>query len=332
VTRSHVPLCAAVVILQAVAGTAAAQEVPEPALGKSPQTVLALLEYTRNLCDRVAGKVVERWQALGESPEAAEAVRQYLVNEEMSELAASRAAADVIRGLMRQVRSETSPATADSLDRIGELIQGLCDTVAYPTPPRESFEARLRQRLDQIEQERINLGGRLLVTDEQLRELLSPYLSPIQLAGIEAHDEYLDYLESIKPKPRGPTLLELMQAWHRRYAEATRSTKIAVGHFIAARADNDARALREACNEIIAEVIPLLRDEELFLIPTQQQPASKGFKPEMLLPLQQAYREIRDLAVNCKAGRQRETLVHLAEMNRQLQLAAQVLGRYSLTP
>ncbi|MEE8522876.1 MAG: hypothetical protein V3T72_03010 [Thermoanaerobaculia bacterium] len=308
------------------------QEAPDPQVDKSPETVLALLDYNRNLCDRVAGKVVARWQSLGDSAEAVEAVRQYVVDEEMSELAAGSAAAGIIRRFMKQVRSESSPATVGSLERIAELIQDLCDSVAWPSPPQESFGAKLRSTLDGIEQERLDLGGRLLVSDEQLRELLAPYLSPIQLAGVEAHDEYLDYLESIKPKPRGPGLLDLVQAWHRRYAEATRPTKIALAHFIEARNRQDARAIVETCKEIIAAVIPLLRDDEVFKIPTQQQPASKGVRPELIPSLQQAYREIRDVAVNCTAGRQREVLEHFGEMQKQLQTAAAFLGRYSLAP
>lgn len=335
-TANQIRNPAAAMIFCAAAGLLApatpAQEAPDPLIGKSPETVLALLDYNRNLCDRVAGKVIERWQSLGDAPEAVEAVRQYLVDEEMSELAAGRAAADIIRRFMKQARSESSPATVASLERIADLIQDLCDSVAFPSPPRESFDAKLRAILDSIEQERLDLGGRLVVSEEQLRELLSPYLSPIQLAGIEAHDEYLDYLESIKPKPRGPTLLELVQAWHRRYDEATRPTKIALAHYIEARNHNDARALRETCKEIIAAVIPLLRDDEVFKIPTPQKPASKGVKLELIPSLQQAYREIRDVAVNCNAGRQHEVLEHFGEMQKQLQTAATVLSRYSLAP
>ncbi len=307
-------------------------EIPDPPIGQSPQTVLAVLDYNRNLCDRVAGKVIERWQALGESPGAVESIRQYLVDEELSELAAGRAATDVVRRLMKTVRSESNQATADSLTRIGDLIQDLCDTVALPTPPQVAFEDKLRDTLDRIEKERTDLGSLLVVTDEQLRELLSAYLPPIQLAGIEAHDEYLDYLESIKPKASGPTLEQLVQAWHQRYQEATRPTKVALGKFLQARQRNDVRALRESCSEIINNVIPLLREDEVFMIPTQQLPVSAGIRPVLLPPLQRAYREIRDVAVNCKAGRSREVGEHFSAMEEELQKAARALSRYSLTP
>lgn len=308
------------------------EDVPPPPVGASAVTVLSILQYNRNLCDSIAGRVLDRWQSLGESPKAERAIRDYLVRDEVSELAAGRAADDIVRSFFNQLRSETPSRTVESLERLRQGVQRLCDAVSWPSAPRRDFEARVRELLDEIEREQEELGGQLVVSQEELRAALEPYLAPIQIAGIEAHDEYLDYMESLKPKPRGPTIQELMAAWHSRYLEAVAPTKAALAKYFEARNANQTRALAGTCKEILAAVIPLLRDEEIFKIPTPQLPASKGFKMELLPPLLEAYREIRDLAVDCTAGRQREVLEHLQAMQQELNEAAAHLGRYSLAP
>ncbi len=310
----------------------AAAAVPQPEPGRAPATVLALLDYNRNLCDVLAGKVILRWQRWGDSDAALEKVRDYLVQRQLSELAAARAAGDITRSLLDRARSEAGAETGAALERLADSVRSLCDTVAWPATERAEFETRVRGLLDRIESGEEELGGLLVVPEEELEAALDPYLTPIQLAGVEAQDEYLDYLESLKPKARGPTLTELMQAWHRRYSAATAPTKESLGKFLAARNQNDSRAMAAACRELLAAVIPVLRDEGNFELPKRLLPASRGFGIELYPPLQLAYDEIRELAVDCSAGRSREVLNHMNEMQKQLQIAAQHLAKYSLAP
>ncbi len=311
---------------------AAAAKVPQPDPGQAPPTVLALLDYSQDLCDTLAGKVVGRWRRLGTSDQALAKVRDYLVQYQLSELASARAAGDITRSFLPQARAEAGAETAASLDRLAELVRDLCDTVAWPTGRREEFEDSVRRILDRIESEEEELGSLLVVSDEEKRTALESYLTPIQLAAVEAQSEYLDYLESLKPENRGPTLPDLMQAWHRRYSAATGSTKVALGKYLAARNGNDSRAMAGACRELLAAVIPVLREERNFQLPVRLVPASRGIAHQTYEPLKDAYDEIRKLAVDCSAGRSREVLAHLTEMQKQLTVTAQHLAKYSLAP
>ncbi len=310
----------------------AAARLPEPEPGQAPQTVLAILDFNRNLCDELAGKVGDRWRRWGDSDSALERVRDYLIRHELSELASARAAGDITRTLLSRVRSEAGSETSASLERFTELVRDLCDTVAWPTGGREDFEGAVRRLLDRIESEEEELGGLVVVNEAEKRAALEPYLTPIQLAAVEAQSEYLDYLESIKPEDRAPTVPELMQAWHRRYSAATAPTKQALGKVLAARNENDSRAMAGVCRELLAAVIPVLRDEKNFKLPSRLVPASRGIAFEVYEPLKTAYDEIRELAVNCSAGRSREVVNHLNEMQKQLQISARHLAKYSLAP
>jgi hypothetical protein len=293
---------------------------------------MALLDYNRNACDALAGRVIARWQGWGDSDDGLEKARDYLVNHELTELAASRAAGDITRSLLTPARSEAGAETVSSLERIAGLVQRLCDTVAWPTGGRGDFETAVRGLLDRIETEEEELGRLLVMTEEEKKAALDPYLTPIQLAGVEAQSEYLDYLESIKPEDRGPTVPELIHAWHRRYAAATAPTKKALGDYLKARGENDNRGMAEACRKILAAVIPVLRDEDNFKLPVRLIPASRGIAMQLYFPLHLAYDEIRELAVDCTAGRSREVQDHFDEMQKQLQITAQYLAKYSLAP
>lgn len=319
-------------LLAAHATYAAGSDISLPPEGQSAATTLALLDYNRRLCDGVTGKVLNTWRSLGDGPRAEQRIRDVVVERELADLAAGRAASDIVRSFLPRARAEAGTETAASLERLHQLIEELCDTVAWPTAPRGRFATGVRDLLDRIDREQEELGRLLVVPEDALEDALEPYLTAIQLAGVEAENEYLDHLESLKPKPRGPTLEELMQAWHGRYSEAVGPTKQALGQFLQARAANDSRAISQACREILAAVIPVLRDDQLFKLPTPQIPASKGITMETYAPLRQAYEEIRQLAFDCNAGRQREAHADLAEMERQLQIAAAHLGKFSLAP
>ena len=49
---------------------AQADAVPDPATGTWASTTVALLDYNRELCDGIAGKVVDYWRGLSTSPKA----------------------------------------------------------------------------------------------------------------------------------------------------------------------------------------------------------------------------------------------------------------------
>jgi hypothetical protein len=309
-------------------------EVPPPPPGRAAHATLALLHYNRDVCDGIAGKVVGHWRGLDGSPEAQEeAVRDLVTDRDLlSQLAAGRAAGDIVRDLLPRTREEAGSETGATLERLSGLVKELCDTVALPTAPREGFEERVADLLDRIEREEGELGRLLVVPEAELEKALEPYLTPIQIAGFEAENEYLDYLESQKEKPQAPTLTELMHRWHREYSREVLPTKQALGKYLKARQANDSRGMAGACKEILEAVIPLLRDGEIFKIPTPLLPASRGVEMRTLPPLHKAYQEIRDMAIACRNGRTREVIVHLEEMQRQLRAAAGHLGEHGLAP
>ena len=295
---------------------------PQPGKGQWAPTTLALLHYNRDLCDTIAGRVRERWASLGDNGQGEKAIRDFVLNSSLSDLAAARAAADMAQSLLTGAREEAGQETGASLTRLAELGTSLCDTVALPTAPRKSFEDQIAGLLGRIDRESTELGRLLVVPQSTLDAALEPYLVPIQIAGIEAEGQYLDYLESIRPKPQPPTQAELMAAWHKGYAAKTEGVKRALGIFLAARQQNDSGQIRASCRQITAQIIPILRDKAMFKTPD----------PELDIPLREAYEEIRELANHCSAARFREVDKQIGRVQTYLGLSAQILGRYSLTP
>jgi hypothetical protein len=297
---------------------------PLPPAGKAAATVLALLTYNREQCDGIAGKLVAHWQGLSTSPAAQlETMRQRVVDVELSTLASARAASDLVGRLLSRVRQEEARSDAgDSLGRLHALIIELCDTVAFPSGPREAFESEVATVLDRIEREEAELGRLLVVPEAELKSALEPYLGYVQLAGVEAEGEYRDHLDSLKPPPKQPTFQELMEAWHRGYAQAVIPTKQALGRYLRGRHDNDSSMIRTSCREILAAVIPLLRNERAFEAPL----------PAVVKPLRRAFKELQSMASECTAGRSREMEDHYREMQIQLADAAGQLAEFSLKP
>lgn len=308
-------------------------DVPPPQPGLWAPTTLALLGYNKDICDGIAGRVLSYWASLsGPNEEQIEKVQNRLLNDSLADLAAGRAASDIIHSFLDQARRETDSETGASLERLYELEKSLCDTVASPSVPRPELEARLQKLLDQIEREEEELGRLLVVPDDQLRSLLEPYLQPIQLAGFEAQNDYLDYLETLKPKPVEVTVQDKMVQWHAAYTQTVRPTKQALGDYLRARKNNDFAAMSAACREILKEVIPLLRRKEVFSPPKQLLPKSRGIQPQLLPPLMDAYTSMRVMATHCAAGRSREVIESLHEMQSHLQEAAAYLRPYSVAP
>lgn len=307
-------------------------EIPEPEDGYWAPSALALLDHHRQLCDGIADKVVAHWQPLGDAEGVERKIQDWVTDHSLSDLAAGREAGDIIGGLLPRARAETDTETAAALERLHELTNELCDTVALPLGPLEAFDGQISDLLGKIDREEDELGRLLVVPDDVLEQALAPYLKPIQLAAFEAEAEYLDYLESLRPEPEGPTHRDLMVAWHQRYTTASQPTKNALRDYLVARQDNDVRGMAAACREISSEVIPLLKRDILFEIPIPQLPASKGYKMELFDSLYQGYRQIRNIATHCLAGRSRETVEALQAMQEELGEAANYLSKFSLQP
>ncbi len=285
------------------------------------KAAIALLHYNRELCDRIAGKVIAYWGGLAASPEAElEAVRKFVVSRELSGLAQSREAADIVEEVLEDLRGDKE--TRASLKRLQSLEIELCDTVAYPKKSRGHFEDELARTLDRIEQEESEIGRLLVLSKPQRDSAIAPFLERIQLAGVEAEGEYRDYLESLKPPPRLPTQQELMAAWHKKYAAAVLPTKQALGKYLAGRQANDPAKIRTACREISGAVIPLLRKTKVFVAPEEK----------IHKPLYRAFVEIKLMASECVAGHSREREEHYSAMQTQLANAAGLLARFSLRP
>ncbi len=297
--------------------------VAPPPTGTAAATTLALLTYNRELCDGIAGKMVVHWRKLGSSTEAQlETMRQRVVNRDLSTLASAREASDLVKSFLPRVREEAARKTGDTLERLHALGVELCDTVAYPRGGLGTFEDQLAAILDHIEGEEAELGRLLVVSEDALKKALAPYLGHVQMVGVEAEGEYRDYLDSLKPPPKLPTLQELMDAWHHGYARAVLPTKQALGRYLQGRRANDPAAIRTSCRQVLAAVIPLLRNER----------ALKAPFPAVNKPLRRAFTELKMMASECTAGRSREVETHYKQMQAQLGAAAGLLAEFSLKP
>ncbi|MEM9553741.1 MAG: hypothetical protein AAGC60_05755 [Acidobacteriota bacterium] len=309
--------------LVATAG-AATPKVDDPADGDYAPTVLALLHHQRDICDGIAGSVLQRWTGLDGSEETQERiVRDMVLERKLSELTAARSTADLVDRFLPDARSERGGETAASLERLAELTRTLCDTVALPTAPRDGFRDAVATSLDRIEREEQELGRLLVVPDAALAEALEPYLLAIELAGIDAEGEYLRYLESRRPKPQAPTMRELMQVWHRdTYAPSVAPTKAALAAYLKARREQDSRGIGTSCRELASAVATLLQNDQVFSAPDEKVRA----------PLHRAFIELRGLATQCNAARWREIDAHWAAAQQHLGAANQRLSRWGLRP
>ena len=322
--QSRLLLPAYVLVTMLFIGPSGAQDdVSPPKQGTAAATTYALLSHNRELCDGIAGKLVIHWGKLNSSPEAQlETMRQRVVDRNLSSLASARAASDLVKGFLPRVREETDGKTGDALERLHGLGVELCDTIAYPSGTRGDFQDKLASILDRIEREEAELGRVLVVGEDALKSALSPYLGHVQMAGVEAEGEYRDYLDSLKPPPKEPTLQELMEHWHRAYSQAVLPTKQALGKYLQGRKANDAKVIRTSCREVLAAVIPLLRNERVLKVPL----------PTVNKPLRRAFTELRMMASECTAGRSREMETHYKEMQVHLAAASGLLAEFSLRP
>ena len=304
----------------------------QPEERRNASAVLSLVFYTHELCDGIAGRTLNEWEGYGGTSEVRLQVLDYLAAE-AEDLAQGRETADIVRELLPGARSEVGSETHASLVRLSTHARKLCDLVVeLPEGNSDNLDSAIQRVLDDYEREEAELGRLFEVAPEELEEARRSHLQRIQLAGFNARNEYLDHLESLKVPEKGPTRQERMEAWYQGYRKAVRPAREALGRYVAARKKNDVRGMSKACREISKTLVPLLNNEDVFKVPTPAVPASKGWEWKLLPPLREAYREMREMARNCSAGRSREVQEHLTGMQEELGRAAAFLGRFSLTP
>lgn len=300
--------------------TLAAIPTPEPEEGQWARSTLALLHYNRNLCQGIADQVLGRWRQL--PADAEQQIRDFVLNRAGTDLAAARATSDLIRKFERGTRAESGAIVSGSLRKLYDLQIELCDTVAFPRAPRSSFEGTLQDLNQRISLEEEELGLHLLTEPGQLEALLEDFLLPIQMASIEAEGEYVDYIDSITPKPKPPTATERMHVWYKTYAPAVAPAKNALGQFLRGRQASNSAVIMESCRSLSVEVLKVLAQPNLF----------RSIDPTVNRSLQRAYEELKLLAGQCVAGRFDQVDQHMAKVQRYLRQAAVTLKKYELRP
>lgn len=314
-------LAVAALLLGPTPAAAQADDVPKPEDGAWAGTTLALLGYYRNLCDGIAEAVTGVWRRSGDD-EGEQALRDFVLEEQLSDLAAARAAAEIIDDFLPTAQGEVSDETGSALGRLFELETSLCDAVANPVGPRTRFEEQIGELHARMATEERELGRLLVVPDNDPQAAVEPYLLAIQLAGVEAQGELIAYYNSLKPKPQGPTEQELMEAWHRSYSRAVWPSKEALRRFQLARREGDRGGVGRACRDLARETILLLQEPEVFAAP----------EPSLAEPLRRAFLNFKLMAGACSAGNFTRVDEHITQAQRSLGMAAETLDPYGLRP
>jgi hypothetical protein len=317
-----------ILVAAAFAGRATvgfAAKTPEPPQGGAATTTLALIQFNQRTCDQIAGRILDFWQGRAGSVESQEeAARDFVLARQLSDLAASRAAGDLLRKFQQQVRNESGKEVGAAMERLSVLVGSLCDAVALPTGTQGDFQKKIGDLTSRIDLEMTSLGRLMFVPERSVLEAsLEPYLVSIQTAGIAAAGEYQHYLESLRPKERKVTFLDAMNGWHREvYLPAVTPVKDALARYLQARQALDYRTANSTCRELVAKVIPLLRDPNAFKAPDTS----------IEEPLRRAYQDMRQMAAECTAGNSREVETKLAAMQENLGKANTILAQYGLRP
>ena len=292
----------------------------------SAVTTVAILNHQTTTCDMLAVRVLDYWRTQEPAPSREveeERIRDYVLRSQLSDLAASRSAGDLVERFLPRSRSDAGSETVASLRRLAGLTTELCDAVAIPVAPLATFEAKIRGILNRVEVEQAELGRLLVVPDKVEQDALEPYLIPIQVAGIEAEGQYLAYLESIRPKDKGPTIHDRMNAWYQQvYLPGVMPSKKAFALFLKARKTNNGREMSAACRQMSTEVAALMRKPETF----------QGPDARLEIPLRNIYLSMRRLATQCTAGRSREVQNEMKKIQQFLGDAGRQMERDKLRP
>ena len=315
-------LVAALTVADSAAGQSR-EATPSPRDGRFTVTVLALLGHSHGRCDDIGERLTSHWRKLSQKDPTA-ALEQFLLQRATEDLAAARQALDDVRQLLPGVARTADADVHRALDELFEAETELCNLVTRPSPPRSRFLDRLESTKIKIASIESRLGNMLAVPGEdELSRLLEPYLERIDRAGEVAREKVRRDLEAMRPPPPPPpTMTELMAGWHRGYQARVRTTKLALGQYVQGRRNNDARAIREACKTLLAEVVPILGEEDAFRAPDEN----------VEEPLRKAYISLRNLAGHCTAGRFGDVDDSFRRAQFYLGEAAKVLGPYSLSP
>lgn len=311
----------------AVPPVTARNDVPVPTDERLIQTTLSLLRYNREQCHSLAEGVQRYWRELplgaAGDGSAEERVRAH-VNEDLpGDLAAARAAGDIAHSFLPRTLEAVNRETGAALTRLYEAQRRLCDAVAYPSGDRAQFGGLVTDLKLGIDDQMRELGRLLVVPDSELDAALEPYLTPIQLAGVEAQGELVTYLESLQPPPEAPDPMAPVRAWGRRYHSAVSPTKTALGTFLRSRGRGDWAGVREACLDLSRATATLMGEKPSVF---------RGPVPNAERPLQSAFRSLSLLAAACNAGDFRRVDEHLASAQRFLAAAARPLAGVGLQP
>lgn len=301
-------------------------ELPIPASGKEAVTILALVDYQFDGCDRLSDAIITRWQRMAGSPEHQEQrIRDWILQSHTSEMAGYRKAGDLAEQLLDRIQTRVRGEARSSLRRMADHTRRLCDLSAVPVAPFESFQLDVVETAEKIEREVRELGRLVLSDQRRMSEAIAPYLPTIQTAAVQAEGEFLDFLESEKPKkPEGPTLEQLVQHWyHEVYLPVVIPSKKALRDYLRAR-DARARAVGTSCRDLSRAVIPVLRDGDRIF----------GSSPirEVEEPLRKAYVALQAMAADCSAGRIQRAQQHLDEATLRLRAAAAYLQPFGVSP
>lgn len=310
----------------ALAQSARAETLPLPAAGKEAVTVLGLLDYQFQGCEQLSRGISTRWDRMAGSPEHQEQrIRDWILQSHTGEMASYRKAGDLADDLLDEVQQKIRREAGASLRRMADHTGRLCDLVAVPVAPFESFQLETLEAVEKIERETRELGRLVLSDEERMAEAVAPYLPKIQMAAVQAEGQYQDFLDTEKPKePEGPTPAQLMQHWHREvYTPATLPSKRALGSYLRAQQERN-RSVGSACRDLSRALIPVLKDTS--------QVFSSAPDPKVVDPLRRAYAEMQALAVDCNAARLQRAQTHLNRTRGLLAEAAAVMAPYGIQP
>ena len=300
--------------------------VPLPDAGKEAVTILALLDYQFEGCQQLSEGISTRWNRMaGTNEHQEQRIRDWILQSHTGEMASFRKAGDVADELLDQLQPKIRREAGASLRRMAEHSGRLCDLVAVPVAPFDSFQLEVLETVEKIEREVRELGRLVLSDDERKAEAIAPYLPGIQMAAVEAEGQYQDYLETEEPdEPEGPTLTQLMQHWHQEvYRPAVVPAKQALADYLRAQAERN-RGVGSACRDLSRAVIPILKD-------SSQVFASAPDK-KVVEPLRRAFVEMQALAVDCNAARVQQAQEHLVRTQGYLGEAAALLAPYGVKP
>ncbi len=307
--------------------TAAPIQVPPPGEGQWVNASVALLRYNRERCDRLAGKILSYWRSLPTDRSDHDSVNQKTVRERilrdwLAELTEARTASDVARTFLPQAAEMLDSDSTTALAQLLELQVDLCDQVAYPTGPLSEFVDKVTDTLLRIDAEARSLAQLVRLDDAVLDRAIGPYLEPLQLTGVEAEGEMLNYLARPERPAQAPAFENRLGAWYERYQTAAVGSKQSLGQYLTARGGGDRDSIRSACSSLVDATVALLEDKSVF----------PGPNTSLDRPLRLGVVNLQRMAAACLQGNFRRADRLLERAEHQLSVVAAHLEPYGLVP